>query len=142
MEERRIAFEIIELEEDSFHILTRVELPSGEEGYMIIDTGASKTVLDMSFVGEGVEMQPNESTMQSGGLGGTLSDIFICSLDYLVIDTFRIESPSLAVIDLSNLNELYFAHCNKKISALLGSDLLLKYRAIIDYGKSEMIFFE
>jgi hypothetical protein len=86
-------------------------------------------------------MQLNESKMRSGGLGGALTDIYMYSPDYLVIDSFIVKKPTLAVMDLSSINELYFEHCNRNIAALLGSDLLLKYKAIIDYGKSEMIFY-
>ena len=140
MIEKKIAIELVELEEDSFHIVTSVELFSGVKGYMIIDTGASKTVFDKSFLGDDIEYLDNESDLQSGGLGGAIADIQVCTLDYIKIDSFTIENPSLAVLDMSAINDLYQEHCNKRIAALLGSDFLFKYKAVIDYGKMEMIF--
>lgn len=141
MIERKIKIELVELEEDSFHIVTSVELPNSDIGYMIIDTGASKTVFDREFLGENVEYVDNESDLQSGGLGGAINDIQVCSLDYIKIDTFTIEDPILAVLDMTSINNLYQEHCNKRIAALLGSDFLFKYKAIIDYGKMEMKFY-
>lgn len=140
MIEKKIAIELVELEEDSFHIVTSVELSSGVKGYMIIDTGASKTVFDKSFLGDNIEYLDNESDLQSGGLGGAIEDIQVCTLDYIKIDSFTIDNPSLAVLDMSAINDLYQEHCNKRIAALLGSDFLFKYKAVIDYGKMEMIF--
>ena len=141
MIEVKIPFEIIELEDDSFHILTNIKLSNGEAGLMVIDTGASKTVLDKDFVGEEFFLEKNDTDLKSGGLGGEIMDINLCSLDCIFLGDFKIEKITLAVIDLSAINELYLEHCNKRIAALLGSDILLKYKAIIDYGKSEMSFF-
>jgi hypothetical protein len=40
-----------------------------------------------------------------------------------------------ALIDLSGINEMYQQHCNRKICGLLGSDFLLKYKAVINYER-------
>lgn len=141
MREVKIPFELIELEDDSFHIVTKIVMPNAKVGLMVIDTGASKTVLDKEFVGDEFFLENNDSQMQSGGLGGEITDINICALDFILLDSFRIDDVCLAVIDLSAINELYLEHCNKRIAALLGSDILLKYKAIIDYDKLEMRFF-
>lgn len=136
----KLPFEVIELEVESYHILLKIVLPNGAEGYAVIDTGASKTVLDEKFVGTEYEYEDNDSEMTSGGLGGEIGEIKIITPEYILLEKFRIDNPKLAVLDLSAINELYKQHCNKTISALIGSDFLVKYKAIIDYGKKQMTF--
>jgi len=140
MKKVKLPFEVIELEEDSYHILLEIKLPNGAEGYAVIDTGASKTVLDKEFVGTEYKYEENDTEMTSGGLGGDIGEIKLITPEYILLENFEIVKPKLAVLDLSAINELYQQHCNKTISALIGSDFLVRYKAIIDYGKKQMTF--
>ncbi|MCH4896769.1 hypothetical protein E0494_08665 [Marinilabiliaceae bacterium JC040] len=140
MNDFEIPFELLELEDNSFHILCQIELPSGKTGNMVIDTGASKTVIDSQFVDDTVKVLENESDIKSGGLGGAISDTQIGEPEFIKIGGISFENIRLAVIDLSSINELYMQECNREIAALLGSDLLYKYNAIIDYGRKVITF--
>jgi len=64
-----IPIEIVELETNSFHLLIRCKINSSQEGDLVIDTGASKTVLDKNFVDVYQKTEQEESEMQSRGLG-------------------------------------------------------------------------
>lgn len=140
MKKIRIPFEIIELESDSYHIHTKIYLPNNEVGYAVIDTGASKTVLDKHFVGDVYHFEDINSDMSSGGIGGDIDEIKLISPNYIKIEDFEILNPQIAIIDLSSINKLYEHHCNRVISGLIGSDFLVKYKAVIDYKKKQITF--
>ena len=66
-----IPLEIVELESDSFHLLVPVMI-NGEQGDMIVDTGASVTVADRRLFPEGCE-EETDVQLQSGGITGSIS---------------------------------------------------------------------
>ena len=50
----------------------------------------------------------------------------------------KIETYKSLLLDLSHINELYKQYTDKQIAGLLGSDFLLEYEAVIDYGQQKM----
>lgn len=130
-----IPIEIVELEDNSFHLLIECKINSHLTGEMVIDTGASKTVLDKNFVDDYQKSDQPESEIKSRGLGQGSIDTELAKINSFQIGELRIESFSCAMIDLSGINEMYLQYCNREICGLLGSDFLLKHKGIIDYGK-------
>jgi len=135
-----VPIEIIELEENSYHLLIRTVVDGKYDGYFVVDTGASKTVVDINFLEEFQSVEKELGEMSSGGLGGEIPDMQIAVIKSLAFDDFQIENPHIAVIDLDNINAMYQRHCNRSINGLLGSDILVKYKAVIDYDKSFLSF--
>lgn len=129
----KIPFEILKLEDDSYHILVNVVINKYIEGKFVIDTGASKTILDSSL--ELKEEQKLGEEPFSSGLGGELA-INFCKVDRLSIGTFTMENMTLATVDLSTVNSAYEKVVSTRVIGLLGSDLLLKYGAIINYREA------
>jgi len=78
--------------------------------------------------------------MSSGGLGGEIPDMQIAVIKSLAFGDFKIDNPHIAIIDLDNINAMYQRHCSRSINGLLGSDILVKYKALIDYDKSVLSF--
>ncbi|MCY1634533.1 retropepsin-like aspartic protease [Marinifilum sp. D737] len=130
-----IPIEIVELEENSFHLMIECEINSGQKGEMVIDTGASKTVLDKNFVDDYQKATQEESEVKSRGLGEGSIETEMAKIDRFQIGTLCINHFSCALIDLSGINEMYRQYCNREICGLLGSDFLLKYNGIIDYRR-------
>jgi len=44
-----VPLQIIELEDDNYHLVVSSVLPDGNEGFWVVDTGASKTVFDKTL---------------------------------------------------------------------------------------------
>ena len=130
-----IPIEIIELESQSFHLLIRCKVNGFEEGDLVIDTGASKTVLDRNFVPSYTVLEDQDSEMQSRGLGEGSLNTEMVKIDSFQLGGFFMKDLQCALIDLSGINEMYQQHCNRKICGLLGSDFLLKYKAVINYER-------
>lgn len=133
-----VPIEIIELETQSFHLLVSCQISNDLSGDLVIDTGASKTVLDRNFVTNYELVENEDSAIQSKGLGEGSINTEMAKIDSFQLGELFVLGFDCALIDLSGINEMYQQHCQRKICGLLGSDFLLKHRAIIDYEKKEL----
>lgn len=128
----KIPLEILTLEDNSYHLLVNAALGNTLNGKMVVDTGASKTVIDATL---GLPIDKNHEMPYTSGIGGQVAVSFT-RLDSLAFGDFEIMDLSLAMIDLSSVNEAYEQVSKAPILGLLGSDLLLKYHAKIDYKEA------
>lgn len=136
-----IPLEILKVEDslrEGYHILCRIHI-SNKEFRMLVDTGASLTVFDLSKANlfSNNELIDNEQTVRTLGNNGIESK-------YLVIDEMRlgdiiINDYKTILVDLSQFNVTYKHLGLPSIDGIIGGDILLKYRASIDYYKREMI---
>ncbi len=126
-----IPLEILKLEDDSYHLLIEVFINKEIKGKMVVDTGASRTVIDtsLSFVED-----ESKETPYTSGIGGDV-EVSFTTLESLILGDFELTDVSLAMVDLSAVNATYEKVSKQRIIGLLGSDLLLKYSAKIDYKK-------
>ena len=134
--EIKIPIEVVELEDNSFHIIITLQIGS-IEGDFIIDTGASVTVIDKltRFTYEPLD---DVSEINSGGVCGEINEVQLVNIKALQIGGHTIEDIHAAVIDLQYVNSLYDKHLQRRVAGLLGSDFLVKHEAVIDYGNKEL----
>ena len=130
-----IPIEIVELEDNSFHLLISCTINCNQQGEMVIDTGASKTVLDKNFVSVYTKVEQVESEIQSKGLGEGSIETQMVKIRNFKIGELSVDNFNCAFIDLSGINEMYRQYCKREICGLLGSDFLLKYKGIINYDR-------
>ena len=128
--------EIVELEDNSFHIIVSLQIGS-IEGDFIIDTGASVTVID-KLTPFSYEPLDDVSEINSGGVCGEINEVQLVNITALQIDNHTIENIHAAVIDLQYVNSLYDKHLQRRVAGLLGSDFLVRHEAVIDYGNKEL----
>ena len=121
--EIKIPIEIVELEDNSFHIIVSLQIGS-IEGDFIIDTGASVTVID-KLTPFSYEPLDDVSEINSGGVCGEINEVQLVNIH-------------AAVIDLQYVNSLYDKHLQRRVAGLLGSDFLVRHEAVIDYGNKEL----
>ena len=129
---------IISLDTNSFHLFITAEI-SGVERDILIDTGASRTVFDRQYLMEDNAANA-ENDIQSAGIGAEKLDISLGLLPCLRIGMWEIYDMPVAGMDFSNINEWYSRFTHFNIAALIGSDFLLKYKAVINYGNSSISF--
>jgi hypothetical protein len=130
----QIPIEIIELEDASFHIMVEARFKK-IKGNFIIDTGASKTVLDFTFgqsIADSIEKNEDKN---SSGINAMISESHVANIPQLKIGRLKIENFPCVLLDLSHVNALYKKYCNKHIAGLIGSDFLVAHKAIINYDK-------
>lgn len=134
-----IPLELVELEEKSYHMAMVAQFPQGEELTWLIDTGASRSVFDQSLTSCYEPLSHDEgSPVQSAGIGSTSFDASLALLREFSLGEVTLPPMKVALIDLSHINELYFHAVGIKICGLIGSDFLLEYRALIDYGRRQI----
>ena len=129
--EIKIPIEIVELEDNSFHIIVSLQIGS-IEGDFIIDTGASVTVID-KLTPFSYEPLDDVSEINSGGVCGEINEVQLVNITALQIDNIH-----AAIIDLQYVNSLYDKHLQRRVAGLLGSDFLVRHEAVIDYGNKEL----
>lgn len=101
----------------------------------LIDTGASQSVIDKNFIAH--HFQNNiitETEHQTTGLGATYDKSTFIQLRKIMIGNFSISSKKFSTIDLHIVNTAYESAGMPKIEAIIGGDILKKYKAIIDYN--------
>lgn len=132
-----IPIEVVELEDNSFHLIVPVEI-DGIQGDMIIDTGASVTVVDQQTFPDKVG---EESTvqLQSGSVSGQINNVHILKAKHFKIGERKIRNMPLAGIDLTYVNEMYNKYLNRKIIGLLGCDFCVRYGVVINYQNKTLL---
>ena len=132
-----IPIEIVELESNSYHLITPFEI-NGVKGEAIIDTGASVTVIDNQLL-EGNEIEKTGIQIQSGSVTGQIEDVKVIRIQEVKIGGHQFKNMLLAAIDLDYVKEMYNRHLERKIIALLGCDFCVKHCVVIDYQKKILI---
>jgi hypothetical protein len=134
-----IPLQIIDLHEDGFHLLVEAVV-FGQNFKLVLDTGASKTVFDQAWL---KEIEPDitieESSRLSTGLGTNDMASFTTLISDLQIGELQVPPFRVAVLDLSTINYAYEQLNHPRVLGVLGSDLLMNYKAIIDYGEQRLL---
>jgi len=135
-----IPLKIIDLQGDGFHPLLEITA-FGQPFFLVLDTGASKTAFDETMllqVYADAVLTANEGF--STGLGTNSMASSKITLNELYIGDFLLEEFEVAVLDLSTINIAYRQLGHPEILGVLGGDVLMKYKAVIDYGKQQITF--
>ncbi len=130
---------IEEIEKKNYHLF--IELKIGEKkSRLLVDTGASKTVLDKESVLKYVKKNTiKKIDTKSVGLGNIEVETRIVELKSLRFGRMKIRKLEVAVLDLSHVNQSYTMIQLPEIDGVLGSDFLMKYKAIINYEKKLLV---
>lgn len=130
--------EIIKLEDASYHIMIEVLFGDSQYGNLIVDTGASKTVFDELFVAPFIRDVEEIDEQNSSGINAMITQAKLGTLPFIKFGSLEIKNYSALLLDLSHINELYKKYSDKQIAGLIGSDFLVKYEALIDYGQKKI----
>jgi len=129
---RRIPLEIVLLEEGTLHVLVPATAKGLENYWWVVDTGASKSVVDRAVAEFFVEEESAGS--MATGLGQEMVETSVANLNDLRLGGIRFEPFQVAVVDLHHINDEYSKYSDKRIAGLLGSDFFFREKALIDYS--------
>ena len=138
----KVPLKIIELEEGNFHLIVVGIFEDGETVNWVIDTGASKTVFDKTLSEKYTILDDETEEVHSAGIGEKPLETSAGRLKKFHLGKLKISSLKVAILDLSHINDLYSKATDLKIGGLIGSDFLLKYKAVIDYRKKKLILID
>jgi predicted aspartyl protease len=136
-----VPLQIIDLNEDGFHPLLNIKV-FGKKFTLVLDTGASKTAFDKTLLQQANESAPiTESNILSTGLGTNSMASFTATIPDLRIGRLKIPQFEVAVLDLSTINFAYSQMGHPQVLGVIGGDILMQYKAVIDYGKRRIKFY-
>lgn len=140
MAKKSIPLELIDLNGNGFHALVNVTV-FNQPFKLVLDTGASKTAFDKALLLKQIhENKLKNSGHLTTGLGTNDMESFTAEITDLHIGKFQIPLLEIAVLDLSAINIAYQQLAIAPVLGVLGGDVLVKYQAVIDYGKRKLIF--
>ncbi|MBK5202780.1 MAG: aspartyl protease family protein [Prolixibacteraceae bacterium] len=138
-----IPIKIIELEKDNFHLLVIGKIGRSKKMYWIVDTGASRSVFDIKeeqyYKKKAIS---EEEEYQSAGINPGKIQTGMGTIHNLKFGKLKIKEIDMALIDLQHVNNIYEKFDKKDIAVvgLIGSDILNKYGACIDFSESKIQF--
>lgn len=129
---------LINLNDDGFHLLVEIAVFGGKY-WAVVDTGASRSVFDKSFI-----EQNSRETLTADHTNATT--LFTTSatiqtvIPKLKIGRLTIKKYAAVALDLETVNEAYAALGHPRIMAIIGSDIFYSYHAKINYKKLKIFF--
>lgn len=130
-----IPLNIIGLHDDGYHPLLSVTI-HGKPFTLVLDTGASKTAFDHTlFSGIDNKIAIRSSDRLSTGLGTNTMTSSTALINDLFIGNLLVPEFEVAILDLSSINIAYRRLNHPEVLGVLGGDILMQYKAVIDYGK-------
>lgn len=133
-----IPVELTGLEEGNFHLLLRSVFKDGAIKYWILDTGASKSVFDIAETNYYTPVSKSGLQVNSAGIGAGHIETSVGILQSFSLADFKKRSFEVALIDLEPINQIYGQFSPHRISGLIGSDFLVRHKALIDYQKKRL----
>jgi predicted aspartyl protease len=126
------------LDATGWHLFVKVKV-NEKRCRFLIDTGASHTVIDKSFFEKNLGSKSLKTVKQATtGLHSSTDESHFGKIKDLFIGSLVIKNIEVAAVDLSHVNMTYAIIKMPKIHGILGSDILLRYKMIIDYGKEKI----
>ncbi|WP_428230508.1 retropepsin-like aspartic protease [Flavobacterium sp.] len=124
---KKIKFKVIKTQ----HLLIKAKI-NGVSGNFILDTGASNSCVGFESI-ERFELNAKKSKTKASGAGGTGMKTQISSNNNLQLGSWKNIDFNLVIFDLSHVNEALEAYKAKPVHGIIGADVLLEGKAIIDY---------
>lgn len=124
---RKIRFKVTKTQ----HLLIKASV-NGVKGNFILDTGASNSCVGFESI-ETFGLTAGKSKTKAAGAGATGMLTQIAKNNQLKMGTWKINDFHLVVFDLSHVNEALTEYKAKPVQGIIGADVLLEGKAIIDY---------
>ena len=125
-------------EENSYHLFVSGVI-NGQKCDLLIDTGASHTIFDATLIPEAPAGKNAGFEIQSAGIHAGELKNSIGHIKQFKLGDLKRKNWTVVLIDLTHVNDLYQKFTDKRVAGLIGSDFLLKHKAIIDYKKRELV---
>jgi len=129
---------LLNIEDDGYHLMIEAEV-NDMPVWLLVDTGASKTVFDktrlQAILEEGAEEEFEDLEQLSTGLGTNSMQGQVAQLETLWLGDLLIEDMPVVVLDMEHVNQSYEMLGHPGIDGVLGSDILKKFDAVIYFKK-------
>ena len=113
------------------HLLIKVTI-NGILGNFILDTGASNSCVGFESI-DYFNLTAGKSKTKASGAGATGMFTQLAKNNALQIGRWKTDDFHLVIFDLSHVNEALQQYKAKPVHGIIGADILLEGKAIIDY---------
>lgn len=113
------------------HLLIKATI-NGVRGNFILDTGASNSCVGFECI-ELFGLTASKSKTKAAGAGATGMFTQLAKDNQLQIGRWKSSNFHLVVFDLSHVNEALTQYKSKPVQGIIGADILLEGKGIIDY---------
>ncbi len=134
-----IPLTLIPIEPDGFHLMLHAFI-NGYKANVLIDTGASKTIMDLSraqYYLDNPDIKPFDKFFT--GLGAGRIKTYVTSIPKIAIGNQELIDLDIVLIDMAPINASYAVYDLPRIDMVLGGDLLVKLNAVIDYPGKRLV---
>jgi len=130
---QEICFQIVELEESTYHPIIRAEFQGLEDHWWIVDTGASKSVFDEML--KDYYTADGEDSIMATGLGKEMVETNSGTIPSFQLGGINFGALKVALVNFMHINTEYAKFSDKRIVGLIGCDFLYRQKAILDFDK-------
>ena len=113
------------------HLLIKAKI-NGVTGNFILDTGASNSCVGFDSI-ELFNLKAGKSKTKASGAGATGMKTQLAKNNSLKIGRWKTDEFHLVIFDMTHVNEALQQHKAKPVHGIIGADILLEGKAIIDY---------
>lgn len=113
------------------HLLIKATI-NGVKGDFILDTGASNSCVGFESI-ELFKLTANNSKTKAAGAGAIGMFTQISKTNQLKLGNWKDNNFNLVIFDLSHVNSALEQHKVKPVQGIIGADILINGKAIIDY---------
>ncbi len=131
MKEINIPIQLIKIDE-GYHLLIEVQLDE-QKINLVVDTGASKTIIDLAALNDDYKNLLVDTEEVSTSIGDSELKSSKVILKMLHLSEIQLSDIEIHTLDLSSVTTAYEALDLPKVHGILGSDILFKYQAIINF---------
>lgn len=124
---RKINFKVSKTQ----HLLIKATI-NGVSGNFILDTGASNSCVGFEGVDK-FHLKAAKSKTKASGAGATGMFTQLAKNNVLKIGRWKTAELHLVIFDLSHVNQALQEYKAKTVHGIIGADVLLDGKAIIDY---------
>ena len=124
---KKIKFKITKTQ----HLLIKAKI-NGVAGNFILDTGASNSCVGFESV-DLFALEAKRSKTKAAGAGATGMFTQLALKNKLQLGSWKDSNFELVIFDLSHVNEALTQHKAKPVHGIIGADILMKGKGIIDY---------
>ncbi|RKS01356.1 retropepsin-like aspartic protease [Flavobacterium sp. 102] len=114
------------------HLLIKASI-NGISGNFILDTGASNSCVGFESI-ERFNLKAKKSKTKASGAGATGMFTQLAKNNALKIGRWKTEEFHLVIFDMTHVNEALQQYKAKAVDGIIGADVLLEGKAIIDYS--------
>ena len=108
---------------------------------MVLDTGASRSILDEQAIHDlGLQSSLQATKDEAVGIGNDNMEAKLIQIHELRIGKIELRNWPIGVFDLGNVNQTYQSIDLPAVAGLLGNDILIYLQAKIDYKRRQVRF--